>query len=70
MSMRSWLGVGVGVVLALALPVTTWIVGRSLESPAVTPEDVRLRDIAIEQARPVTDVLRALVPAERTARRG
>lgn len=64
MSMRFWLGVGAGAVLALALPAAIWIVGLSLERLAVTAEDVRLRDIAIEQARPVTDVLSALVPAE------
>ncbi len=64
MSLRSWLGVGAGAAIALALPISTWIVGLSLEGLVYTAEQARLRDIAIEQARPVTDLLSALVPAE------
>lgn len=64
MTVRSWLGVGAGVVLALGLPVATWVVGLSLPGVVFTDEEARLREIAIEQARPLTDLLSKLALAE------
>jgi hypothetical protein len=58
------LGVGIGALIALALPIATWIVGLSLPGVAYTADQVRLRDIAIEQARPLTDLLSTFSLAE------
>lgn len=64
MSIQSWLRAGAGAVVALALPIATWVLGLSLEGVAFTAEQVRLRDIAIEQARPLADLLITFGPAE------
>src|SRR2546422_8221921 len=64
MLITSWLGVGIGALIALALPIATWIVGLSLPGVAYTVDQVRLRDIAIEQARPLTDLLSTFSLAE------
>jgi hypothetical protein len=64
MSTKSWLGVGAGAVIALALPIATWIVGLSLPGVAFTADQVRLRDLAVEQARPLTDLLTTFSLAE------
>lgn len=63
-SIRSWLGVGAGAVIALALPISTWILGLGLGGVAMTVEQVRLRDIAIEQARPFADLISSTALAE------
>ena len=64
MTIKSWLGVAAGAAVALALPIATWIVALSLPGVAFTAEQVRLRDLAIEQARPFTDLLRTFTLAE------
>lgn len=64
MTIRSWLGAGAGILIALALPIATWIVALSLPGVAFTAEQARLRDLAIEQARPVIDLLRTFTLAE------
>jgi hypothetical protein len=64
MSIQAWLGIGAGTLVALALPTATWFVGLSLEGVAFTPEQQRLHDIAIENARPLTDLLSRFSLAE------
>lgn len=64
MSIKPWLGAGAGAVIALALPIATWIVALSLPGVTFTADQVHLREIAIEQARPLTDLLSTFSLAE------